>query len=121
MTLSYLLVGHFGTVGAAWARLGADIIGFACALLLSRLAFPIPVPLRRLALATIAALVMALVVAALDRGLRANDAVACLVLVSAGILACGAMYWLLDIARSRTRLKSGVALFRTKFANLDIG
>ncbi|MBV8698837.1 MAG: polysaccharide biosynthesis C-terminal domain-containing protein [Bradyrhizobium sp.] len=120
-TLSYLLVGHFGTVGAAWARLGADVIGFVCALLLSRLAFPIPVPVPRLALVTIAGLVMALLVAALDRGLRATDAIACLVLVSAGILACGAMYWLLDIARGRTRLKSGVALFRTKFVNPDIG
>jgi len=121
LALSYLLVGRFGTVGAAWARLGADIIGFACALLLSRLAFPIPLPISRLSLATVAGLVMALVVAALDRGLRANDAIACLVLVSAGILACGAMYWLLDIARSRSGLKSGVALFRTKFVNLDIG
>jgi O-antigen/teichoic acid export membrane protein len=121
LTLCYLLVGHFGTVGAAWARLGADIVGFACALLLSRFAFPIPMPIPRLALATVAGLVMALSVTALDRGLRANDAVACLVLVSAGTLACGTMYWLLDVARSRIRLKSGLALFRTKFANPDIG
>src|SRR4030081_1463126 len=32
--LSYLLVGHYGTIGAAWARLGADAIGFAGALIL---------------------------------------------------------------------------------------
>ena len=65
--LSYVLVGHYGTVGAAWARLGADIFGFVCALILSRLAFPVPIPLGRLALTMIAALVMALIVGALDR------------------------------------------------------
>ena len=48
--LSYALVSEYGTVGAAWARLGADVIGFFCALILSRRAFPIPMPLGRLAL-----------------------------------------------------------------------
>ena len=53
--LSYVLVSHYGTVGAAWARLGADVIGFVCALVLSRFAFNVPLPLGRLALVTIAA------------------------------------------------------------------
>ena len=52
--LSYVLVGHYGTIGAAWARLGADVVGFVCALVLSRFAFPIPLPLGRLALTVIA-------------------------------------------------------------------
>ena len=30
--LSYVLVSNYGTVGAAWARLGADVVGFVCAL-----------------------------------------------------------------------------------------
>ena len=42
--LSYVLVGHYGTIGAAWARLGADVTGFVCALVLSRFAFPVPLP-----------------------------------------------------------------------------
>ena len=67
VVLSYVLVSDYGTVGAAWARLGADLFGFVCALILSRWAFPIPFPLGRLALIIIAALVMALLVAALDR------------------------------------------------------
>jgi O-antigen/teichoic acid export membrane protein len=121
IVLAYVLVGRYGAVGAAWARLGADIIGFACALLLSRRAFPIPLPLQPMSLTMIAGLVMALLVGALDRNLHANDTIACAVLVGAGILTCAAMYWLLDVARTRTRLKSGLALFRTKFAKLDIG
>ena len=37
VVLSYVLVSKYGTVGAAWARLGADVFGFACALILSRM------------------------------------------------------------------------------------
>src|SRR6202011_3656116 len=76
--LAYVLVSHYGTVGAAWARLGADVIGFACALTLSRWAFPIPLPLGRLALTVIAGLAMALTVGALDRSLHVADLTACL-------------------------------------------
>ena len=51
--------------------------GFVCALVLSRRAFPVPFPLGRLAPILIAALVMALLVAALDRGLQVSDLTAC--------------------------------------------
>jgi len=119
--LSYVLVGHYGTVGAAWARLGADIAGFACALVLSRRAFPVPLPARRLALIMIAALAMALIVGALDRSLHVGDLTACLVLAGAGLVAYAALGWLFDLSRIRGRLKQGLALFRTKFANNDIG
>ena len=44
--LSYVLISNYGTVGAAWARLGADVFGFVCALILSRRAFPIPISAR---------------------------------------------------------------------------
>ena len=60
VVLSYVLVSHYGTVGAAWARLGADVVGFVCALILSRFAFNVPLPLGRLALVMIAASLMAL-------------------------------------------------------------
>ncbi|QWG17668.1 polysaccharide biosynthesis C-terminal domain-containing protein [Bradyrhizobium sediminis] len=119
--LSYALVSGYGTVGAAWARLGADLFGFVCALILSRRAFPIPLPPGRLALTVIAALVMALVVAALDRSLHVSDLTACVMLAGAGLASYLALCWLLDISRTRGRLKVGFALFRTKLANINIG
>jgi O-antigen/teichoic acid export membrane protein len=117
LILSYVLISYYGTVGAAWARLGADVIGFACALVLSRFAFKIPLPLGRLALIMIAGLVMALTVAALDRSLQISGLAACVVLASAGLFTYAALCWLFDISRIRGRLKTGFAMFRTKFAS----
>jgi O-antigen/teichoic acid export membrane protein len=117
VVLSYVLVSHYGTVGAAWARLGADVTGFICALVLTRFAFNVPLPLGRLALVTIAALLMALVVGALDRSLPMGDLAACAVLACAGLVAYAGFCWLFDISRIRGRLKTGLAMFRTKFAN----
>ena len=119
--LSYVLVSNDGTIGAAWARLGADVIGFVCALILSRWAFPVPLPLGRLALTTIAGLVMALAVGTVDRNLHVSDLTACVVLVCVGLASYVAMCWLLDISRTRGRLKLGLAFFRTKLANINIG
>jgi O-antigen/teichoic acid export membrane protein len=119
--LSYVLVSHLSTIGAAWARLGADITGFACALLLSRFAFKIPVPLGRLALVVIAALAMALTVTALDRALPIADLPAAIVLAGAGFAVYAALCWLFDIARVRSRLRQGLTLFRSKPASSNIG
>ena len=119
--LSYVLVSNDGAVGAAWARLGADAIGFVCALILSRWAFPVPIPLGRLALTMIAAMLMALAVGALDRTLHVSDLTACVVLSGAGLTSYVALCWLLDISRTRGRLKLGLALFRTKLANINTG
>jgi O-antigen/teichoic acid export membrane protein len=119
--LSYVLVSKDGTAGAAWARLGADAVGFVCALILSRWSFPVPMPLGRLSLTMIAGLVMALVVGTLDRTLHVSDPAACIVLASTGLASYVAMCWLLDIARTRSRLKLGFAFFRTKLANINIG
>ena len=119
--LSYVLVSHYGMIGAAWARLGADVTGFICALILSRFAFQVPLPLGRLALTVIAALAMALVVAAIDRSLQITDLTACIVLACAGLTTYATLCWLFDISRIRGRLKTGFAMFRTKFANINIG
>jgi O-antigen/teichoic acid export membrane protein len=119
--LSFVLVRLFGTVGAAWARLAADITGFACALILTRFAFRVPLPLGRLAPILIAALAMALIVAALDRGLHIGDLTACAVLAGLGFVSYAALAWAFDIARARRRIKRALALFRTRFANNDIG
>src|SRR5260221_5533421 len=119
--LSYVLVGNDGAVGAAWARLGADFIGFVCALMLSRWAFPVPLRLGRLALTMIAGLVMALSVRTVDQNLHVSSLTACVVLVGTGLVTYAAMCWLLDISRTRGRLKLGFAFFRAKLANINTG
>ena len=119
--LSCVFVSKYGTVGAAWARLGADVFGFAGALLLSKRAYPIPFPPGRLALAVIAALAMALIVEALNKGLHTSDLAACCILAGVGSISYVALCWLLDISLARRRLKLCVAFFRTKFANLYTG
>lgn len=121
LILSFVLVKWLGTAGAAWARLLADIAGFACALLLSRFAFNVPFPLGRLALILIASLAMALAVGLLQVGLRVGDLAACVILAGAGAASYALLAWLFDIARARNRLKRALALFRTKFANHNIG
>jgi O-antigen/teichoic acid export membrane protein len=121
LILSFVLIRLFGTEGAAWARLAADIAGFACALILTRFAFPVPFPLGRLAPILIAALAMALIVTALDRGLHVGDLTACVILASAGLAIYAALAWAFDIARTRRRAKRALALFRTRFVNNDIG
>ena len=119
--LSYVLVSLDGTIGAAWARLGADTAGFVCALIQSRFAFRIPIPLGRLALIAIAALAMALTVGALDRALDLADLPASIVLIGAGLAVYAALCWLFDIARLRGRLKQGLVIFHTRSANSNVG
>lgn len=121
VVLSYALISSYGTIGAAWARLGADLFGFVCALILSRRAFPIPMPLGRIALTMIAALIMALLVGAIDRSLRVSDLAACIVLAGVGSASYVVLCWVLDISRARGRFKRGFAFFRTKFSNNTIG
>lgn len=121
LILSFVLIRLFGTVGAAWARLAADVIGFACALLLTRFAFPVPLPLGKLAPVLIAALAMAVSVIALERSLHVGDLSACAILSGLGLLVYAALAWSFDIAHARRRFKRGLALFRTRFANNDIG
>jgi hypothetical protein len=60
-------------------------------------------------------------VGALDRGLHVADLPACMVLAGAGLAVYAALCWLFDIARLRSQLKQGVASFRTKFANSNVG
>jgi O-antigen/teichoic acid export membrane protein len=119
--LSYAFVREYGAPGAAWARLGADVFGFFCALILSHRAFPIPLPLRRLALTMMAGLIMALTVLAIDKGLHVSDLVACIVLVGAGSAGYLASCWLLDISHTRRRLNVGLSFFRTRLANIGAG
>jgi O-antigen/teichoic acid export membrane protein len=119
--LSYVLVRSDGTVGAAWARLGADAIGFMCALGLTRLAFPVPLPIGRFALIMTAGLIMALVVGALDKELHLSHLAACVVLALTGAVTYAALGWLFDISHTRRRMRSGIGLLRARRADITIG
>ncbi len=119
--LSYVFVSEYGTLGAAWARLCADAFGFFVALALSRRAFPIPMPLGRLALTMIAGLVMAFLVTAVDASLRVSDFAACLVLMGTGSTSYLGLCWLLDICHARRRLQAGLALLRSILGRIVAG
>jgi O-antigen/teichoic acid export membrane protein len=121
VVLSYVLIESHGAIGAAWARLGADAIGFICALALTRLAFPVPLPARRLGLITIAGLVMALAVGALDKELHVSHLAACVVLSLTGAITYAALGWLFDISHARRRLRSVLVMLRARRAKLTIG
>ena len=116
LVASYLLIQHFGAGGAAWGRLVAEVFGFFCALLLTRWAFPMPVPYLRLTRVLIATIVMAIVVRSLELTLHLSDKDALAVLLPAGIATYMTMCWLLNIAKSRHRLNRGLLIVRNALA-----
>jgi O-antigen/teichoic acid export membrane protein len=97
VAVSYLLISTFGVVGGAWGRLATAIFGFLGALLLTRWAFPIPLPLARFARIVVAGLVTAIVVRALDSLLAVSPPVALAVLIPTGIVTYAAMCWSLNV------------------------
>jgi O-antigen/teichoic acid export membrane protein len=119
--VSYLLIQHFGSVGAAWGRLAAEIFGFSGALLLTRWAFPIPTPYRRLTKVLIASVVMAIVVRGLDLAAAPSDKLALAVLVPIGVASYLIMCWLLDIAKCRHHLSRGLQVAGKALAQLRLG
>jgi O-antigen/teichoic acid export membrane protein len=110
LVVSYLLIQHFGAVGAAWGRLSSEIFGFISALALTRWAFPMPVPYLRLTRVLIATIVMAIVVRSLELVLNLADKDALAVLLPAGIATYLTMCWLLNIAKSRHRITRGLVI-----------
>jgi O-antigen/teichoic acid export membrane protein len=116
LVVSYLLIQRFGAIGAAWGRLVAEAFGFSCALLLTRWAFPMPVPYLRLTRVLIATIVMAIVVRSLELALHLDDKDALAVLLPAGIVTYLTMCWLLNIAKSRYRLNRGLLIVRNALA-----
>jgi O-antigen/teichoic acid export membrane protein len=103
IVVSYLLIEQIGVVGGAWGRLASSIFGFLGALLLTRWAFPVPLPLGRLARILLAGLVMAVVVRALDSMLDVSPAVALAVLIPTGVVTYAAMCWLQNVLGVRDR------------------
>src|SRR5580704_7038235 len=116
LVVSYLMIQRFGAGGAAWGRLVAEVFGFASALLLTRWAFPMPVPYLRLTRVLIATIVMAIVVRSLELALHLSDRDALAVLLPAGIVTYLTMCWLLNIAKSRHRLNRGLLIVRNALA-----
>jgi O-antigen/teichoic acid export membrane protein len=116
--VTYLLIGRYGVIGAAWGRLAAETFGLLSALVLTRWAFPVPLPLSRLTRVLIAAIVMAIVVKGLETTLPLSDRNALAVLVPAGMASYLAMCWLFDVARSRHRLNRCLLIVRARLAPL---
>jgi O-antigen/teichoic acid export membrane protein len=116
VVVSILLIEHLGVIGAAWGRLAAEIFGFLGALVLTRWAFPMPVPYTRMMRVLIATIVMAIVVRSLELALSLTDRDALATLLPAGIVSYLAMCWLLDIAKSRHRLGRGLLILRNALA-----
>ena len=116
LLVSYVLIMRLGAVGAAWGRLVAEIFGFASALVLTRWAFPMPVPYLRLTRVLIATIVMAIVVRSLELALHLSDKDALAVLLPSGIVTYLIMCWLLNVAKGRDRLNRGLLIVRNALA-----
>ena len=114
--VSYVLIERLGAVGAAWGRLVAEIFGFASALVLTRWAFPMPVPFLRMTRVLIATMVMAIVVRSLELALQLSDKDALAVLLPSGILTYLMMCWLLNVAKGRDHLNRGLLIVRNALA-----
>jgi O-antigen/teichoic acid export membrane protein len=114
--LAALLTYQFGPIGAAWARLGAEVFGFVGAAILTRWAFPVPLAFGRLPFVLLATVVMAIAVKTLDAVVVGNDLVALLVLIPSGVAVYAAVCMLTNVADARRRLKRGIVGLLTPFA-----
>jgi O-antigen/teichoic acid export membrane protein len=98
---SYVLISRFGVMGAVWGRLATEIFGFLNAALLSRFAFTMPFPPRRIARIVAAAAAMGAVVAVLETFAGAHGPAALVIFVPAGVVVYAAAVWLLDVGDLR--------------------
>jgi O-antigen/teichoic acid export membrane protein len=114
--LAYVLIIQFGPIGAAWSRLGAELFGFTGAVVLTRWAFPVPLPLRPTLRVLTAAIAMVLVIEAIDGILDLPSRTALFVLIPAGVICYGAMCWVLDIAKARARLARALEMLQGALA-----
>jgi O-antigen/teichoic acid export membrane protein len=122
LVASYLLISRFGLMGAVWGRLATEVFGFLNALLLSRWAFSMPFPLRRIARIAAAAAAMGAVVAVLEMFSGAYGPAALVVLAPTGVAVYAATAWLLDVGDLRA-VSRGLApkLLRRDCASLGRG
>jgi O-antigen/teichoic acid export membrane protein len=116
--ISYVLIRQYGNVGAAWARLVAEVFGFAGALLLTRWAFPMRLPFRRLTKVLAATTAMAIGIRLIDVAFAPGDRSGIAILVPTGVASYLFMCWALDIAEFRSRLRQGSLVLRKAAAQL---
>ncbi len=114
--VSYSLVLHMGALGAAWGRLAAEFFGFVSALVLTRWAFPMPVPLSRTGRVLLATVVMATAVRGVELEVAQTAKAALAVLLPVGLFTYAAACWLLDVARCRQRLGKALLIMRDALA-----
>jgi len=118
LTLSFNIVAaliltyYFGIAGAVLSRLATEVFATICAAVLSRFAFPMPMPLLRLARVTAATSAMALAVMALDRLGGMGSATKLALLIAGGMAGYAATCWAFDVAHVRARTKSMIAKLR---------
>jgi O-antigen/teichoic acid export membrane protein len=115
--LACVLTSQFGPVGAAWARLAADVFGFICAVVLSRWAFPVPLAFGRLTYVLLATIVMAITVKGLEIFVDGTDSFSLVILILAGVIVYVLMCLLTNVANARDRLQHGVSALRDIFAS----
>ncbi len=120
LVASYVLISRFGVMGAVWGRLATEIFGFLNAALLSRFAFAMPFPLRRIARVVAATAAMGFVVYVLEFATVEHAPSALAVLVPAGVAVYVAAGWLLDVGDLRAVSRSLVQeLLRPSRSLLD--
>ena len=116
--VAYTLILRFGVVGAAWARLAAEVFGFAGAVILTRWAFPVPLQFGRMARVVAVAVTMAIVVGVLDRTFVTGDMVAMAILIPVGTAIYLLLCWLLDVASARVHLAQCLLAVRNLLTQL---
>jgi O-antigen/teichoic acid export membrane protein len=105
LVVSYVLISRFGMMGAVWGRLATELFGCLNALLLSRYAFAMPFPLRRIARIVAATAAMGFAVAILENLAAGFGPIALIVLAPAGVAVYAAAGWALDIGDLRAVLR----------------
>lgn len=101
---SFALIKLAGLPGAAWSRILAEVAGLACAVLLARRAFAMPVPAAKITRVALAAAAMALTVAGFNPLFEAWDKTALAVLIPLGGVSYVIMCWVLDVADARAKI-----------------
>lgn len=115
--IACLLISWFGAVGAAWARLAAELLGFVSAAILTRRSFPIPLTFGRLPWVLLATIAMAATVRCLDVMLVGPDALALAITIPAGVMVYSAICMLANVAHARDHLLRGLLVLRSAAAN----
>jgi O-antigen/teichoic acid export membrane protein len=112
IVLAYLLVLRLGAVGAAWARLAAEVLGFIWAIALTRRAFPVPISFPQLSAVLLGTLLMAAAVKGVDLILTGSDWFELSVLIAVGVTVYAGICVGANVAHARERLHGANLILR---------